>query len=192
MVSILIDENLLLRSFQPEDTAALFKAVDKSRAHLRPWLRWVDATTKPEHIQQFIQRTVHQLNTQEALELGIFYNRQIIGGIGMHEWDHYLKKAQIGYWISEEFEGKGIVHRSLTYFIDFLFTKPGLNKIEIQFMPANTRSANIAQRLGFKVEGIIRQSYFMNGRLEDLVITGLLKSEWIPLPPVPRKDFKSS
>jgi ribosomal-protein-serine acetyltransferase len=192
VVSILIDENLLLRSFQAEDAAALFNAVDKSRSHLRPWLRWVDATTKPEHIQQFIQRTLQQLNNQEALELGIFYNRQIIGGIGMHEWDHFLKKAQVGYWISEEYEGKGIVYRSLTYFIDFLFAKPGLNKIEIQFMPSNMRSASIANRLGFKVEGIIRQSYFMNGKLEDLVITGLLKTEWTPLPPVPQKGFKSS
>lgn len=192
MVSILIDENLLLRSFQPDDTAALFKAVDESRNHLRPWLRWVDATTKPEHIQQFIQRTQQQLNNQEALELGIFYNRQIIGGIGMHEWNHFLKKAQVGYWIKKEFEGMGIIHRSLTYFIDFLFAKPGLNKIEIQFMPSNVRSAAVAERLGFKVEGIIRQSYFMNGKLDDLVVTGLLKSEWTPLPPVPQKGFKSS
>ena len=192
MVSILIDENLLLRSFQPDDALALFKAVDESRTHLRPWLRWVDATTKLEHIQQFIQRTQVQLNNQEALELGIVYNRKIIGGIGMHEWNHYLKKAQIGYWVSRDFEGKGIIHRSLTYFIDFLFAKPGLNKIEIQFMPANTRSASVAERLGFTIEGVIRQSYFMNGKLEDLVITGLLKSEWEPLPPVLQKGFKSS
>jgi len=45
-------------------------------------------------------------------------------------------------------------------------------------MPSNKRSAAIAARLGFKVEGIIRQSYYMNGRLDDLVITGLLRSEW--------------
>lgn len=67
MVSILIDDNLLLRSFTAEDAPALFRAVDESRAHLRPWLRWVDATTKQEHIMQFIQRTLQQLNNQEAL-----------------------------------------------------------------------------------------------------------------------------
>jgi ribosomal-protein-serine acetyltransferase len=179
MVSILIDENLLLRSFQADDAASLFKTIDESRTHLRPWLRWVDATTKQEHIQQFIQRTLVQLNNQEALELGIVYNRQIIGGIGMHDWNHMLKKAQIGYWIKQEYEGKGMMSRCVQRFIDFLFEKPGLNKIEIHFMPGNSRSAAMAQRLGFKIEGVIRQSYFMNGRLEDLVITGLLKSEWV-------------
>ncbi len=192
MVSILIDDNLLLRSFQPDDAPALFKAIDTSRAHLRPWLRWVDATTKPEHIQQFIQRTQTQLNNQEALELGIFLDKEIIGGIGMHAWDHFLKKAQVGYWIKKEYEGKGIVYRSLQHFIDFLFEKPGLNKIEIHFMPSNKRSAALAERMGCKVEGVLRQSYFFNGKLEDLVISGLLKSEWQPLPPAPKKDFMNS
>lgn len=178
MVSILIDDNLLLRSFQQDDAAELFKAVDESRMHLRPWLRWVDATTKQEHIQQFIHRTLHQLHNQEALELGLVHNQHIIGGIGMHDWDHMLKKAQLGYWVRKEYEGQGIVNRALKRFIDFLFEKPGLNKIEIHFMPSNKRSAAVAERLGFKIEGVIRQSYFFNGKLEDLIITGLLKSEW--------------
>lgn len=192
MVSILIDNNLLLRSFTTEDTSALFRAVDESRQHLRQWLRWVDATTKPDHIQQFIQRTLQQLNNQEALELGIVYNREIIGGVGMHEWNHTLKKAQIGYWIKKEYEGQSIVYKCLTHFIDFLFAKVGLNKIEIHFMPANKRSAALSDRLGFKIEGLIRQSYFMNGKFEDLVVTGLLRTEWTPLPPLPKKGFKSS
>ncbi len=192
MVSILIDDALLLRSFQPDDVPELFRAVDESRLHLRPWLRWVDATTRPEHILQFIQRTMHQLHNQEALELGIVHNRKIIGGIGMHNWDHTLKKAYIGYWIRKEYEGQGIMYRCLQHFVDFLFEKPGLNKIEIHFMPGNTRSGVLAQRLGCKVEGVIRQSYFMNGKLEDLVITGLLKNEWVPLKRNPPKGFINS
>jgi Acetyltransferases, including N-acetylases of ribosomal proteins len=183
MVSILIDDGLLLRSFTPDDAPALFKAIDESRNHLRPWLRWVDATTKLEHIQQFIQRTQQQMHEQKALELGIVMNREIIGGIGMHDWDHLLKKAQLGYWIRKEYEGKGIVMQCLQRFTDFLFEKPGLNKIEIHFMPSNKRSAKLAERLGCKVEGVVRQSYYMNGRLDDLVITGLLRSEWKPLNP---------
>jgi len=178
MVSILIDENLMLRTFQPDDAPALFRAVDESRQHLRKWMRWVDVTTKQEHILQFIQRTVQQQHNQTALELGIVHNHHLIGGIGMHDWDHNLKKAQLGYWIRKEYEGQGIINKCLVRFIDFLFEKPGLNKIEIHFMTGNKRSAAVAQRLGFRVEGIIRQSYLMNGKLEDLAITGLLKSEW--------------
>lgn len=157
----------------------MFRAVNESREHLRPWLVWVDSTTRQEHSLQFIQVSLQQQNNQEALALGIFHKRKIIGGIGMHEWDHVLEKAQLGYWVSKDFEGKGIISTCLERFIDFLFDKVGLNKLEIHFVPSNTRSATIAKRLGFKVEGVLRDSYVINGSFTDLVVTGLLKKEWL-------------
>lgn len=178
MVSILIDDNLLLRSYNPEDAPELFRAVNESRAHLRPWLVWVDATTKQEHSLQFIQVSMQQQHNQEALALGIFYKRKIIGGIGMHDWNHVLEKAQLGYWISKDFEGKGIITTCMERFIDFLFDKVGLNKLEIHFVVTNKRSAVIAEKLGFRTEGVLRDSYVMNGVFTDLVVTGLLKKEW--------------
>lgn len=178
MVSILIDDDILLRSYQQEDAPGLFVAVNKSRKHLHTWLDWIDKTTKPEHSQQFIQRSLEQINSQEGIALGIFYKQEIIGGIGMHHWDHDIKKAQIGYWIAADFEGKAIINKCLTRFISFLFEKVGLNKIEIHFMPANKRSAKVAERLGCKIEGALRQSCLRHGKLEDLIIAGLLKSEW--------------
>lgn len=178
MVSILIDDDLLLRSYQLEDAAELFRTIDASRQHLRPWLVWVDSTTKVEHSQYFIQSSLYQQQHKEGLALGIFYKRKLIGGIGMHHWDHVLEKAQLGYWISKDFEGKGLLSACMERFIDFLFDKAGLNKIEIHFITANKRSAVIAERQGFKVEGIIRDSYILNGMFTDLVVTGLLKKEW--------------
>ena len=178
MVSIIIDNNMLMRSYEPNDAQDLFNAVNNSRAHLHPWLDWVDKTTKPEHSLQFIQQSLHQLHTQEGLALGIFVDKKIIGAVGMHKWEQPVKKAQIGYWISKENEGKGIMLRCLSRFVDFLFDKIGLNKIEIHFVPDNTRSAKVAERLGFKLEGVIRQSCLRNGVPEDIVIAGLLKDEW--------------
>lgn len=193
MVSILIGEDILLRSLETSDAEELFHTVNKHRDHLRPWLPWVDATTKPEHSLEFIQQSIARQNRQEGMALGIFYNKQLIGSMGMHDWNHYLKKAQLGYWITKEYEGKGIVKACLMHFIDFLFAKAGLNKVEIQFMPENKRSAALAEKTGFKTEGIIRDNYLLNGSYRNLVITGLLKIEWTPLPPVdPSKPFIAS
>lgn len=178
MVSILIDNEMLLRSFQPDDAPELFRAVNESRQHLRPWFDWVDQTNKIEHSLHFIQKSLHELQYQESLALGIFYKSHIIGSIGVHHWDHTTKRAELGYWIAKKYEGKGILNKCLIRFIDFLFNKAALNKIEIRFMPSNSRSARVAERLGFKTEGLIRQSSIRNGKLEDIVITGLLKTEW--------------
>jgi ribosomal-protein-serine acetyltransferase len=178
LASITIDDDLLLRNYTPEDAPGLFAAIDASRKHLHPWLSWVDKTTKEEHSLQYIQDSLYGPFTKEALVLGIFYRDTIIGGIGMHNWDHNTKRAQIGYWIGKGHEGKGIINKCLTAFVPYLFDKIGLNKIEIHFMPANKRSAKVAERLGFKTEGIIRQSIIHNGMPQDVVIAGLLKSEW--------------
>lgn len=180
MVTITVNDNITLRTYLKEDADALFAAVNGMRPHLTPWLDWVTYTTKPEHSVQFIQNSLHQLEMQEALALGIFYNGTIIGGVGMHQWDHKVKKAQIGYWIVKDHEGKGIVHESLKHFLNFLFGKIGLNKIEIHFVAANKRSAKVAERLGCQIEGVLRQSAVRNGNVENVVIAGLLKNEWKP------------
>lgn len=178
MVTITVNDQITLRTYLTEDAEPLFAAVHSVRGHLSPWLDWVNHTTKPEHSLHFIQNSLHQLEMQEALALGIFYNGGIIGGIGMHQWDHKVKKAQIGYWIIKEYEGKGIVTDSLQHFLSFLFGKIGLNKVEIHFVAANKRSSKVAERLGCQIEGILRQSAVRNGSVENVVIAGLLKSEW--------------
>ncbi|GAA4466827.1 GNAT family protein [Nemorincola caseinilytica] len=178
MTSITVDDNLLLRSYTPDDAGALFAAIDSQRQHLSPWLGWVAATTKPEHSTEFIQRSQMQMRDQEALPLGIFYNGAIIGGTGMYNWQHDIKRAQVGYWIGREHEGRGIVTRSLAALLDHLFTRAGLNKVEIHYIPTNKRSGRVAERLGFRIEGIIRKGVMNNGAPEDLVVTGLLKHEW--------------
>lgn len=178
MATIILDEYILLRTFEPEDADNLFSAINKSRQHLNPWLSWVSITTKPEHSLEFIQKARVQLHSQEALALGIFYDGAIIGGVGMHNKDHATNRADIGYWICPEYEGKGIVTRAVSALVDYLFSKVGLNKIEIRYITANKRSATIARRMGFRIEGIIRKSFMSNGNAEDLVIAGLLKQEW--------------
>lgn len=175
---IKIDDQLLLRPYETDDFRQLFDAINNSRQHLGSWLHWVASTTRQEHSLEFIQQAQHQLYTQEALALGIFYDGNIIGGVGMHDWTHPTKRAQIGYWLVKEYEGKGIITRSLQAFIDYLFSVTGLNKIEIHYVAANKRSGKVAERLGFRLEGVIRQSTLRNGVPEDTIVAGLLRSEW--------------
>ena len=178
MVAITVDDHLLLRTYTTKDAPALFGLVHQSRAHLGPWLSWVEHTTKEEHSLRFIENSLHEQEVQEALAMGIFVDNELVGGIGMHQWRHEVKRAQIGYWIGRSHEGTGIMYRSAVAFTSFLFDKVGLNKIELHYAAPNTRSGKLATRLGFRLEGVIRQSMVRNGMIEDLVITGMLRSEW--------------
>ena len=179
MVAIKVADGLELRSFRKEDAESLFAVVHGSRQHLNPWLNWVSKTTKPEHSLEFIEQSILKLEEQEELALAICLGDQIIGSVGMLDWKHDIRIAQIGYWLAKGYEGNGIVHNSLVCFINFLFSNIGLNKLEIRFVAANKRSANVATKLGFKIEGVIRQTYLRNGHLEDVVVMGMLKDEWV-------------
>ena len=173
-----VNEQLLLRSYELSDAPELFKRVAENRAHLRTFLPWVDVTLNEVDSKNFVELTIRQAGQQEALALGIFKEDELIGGIGMHDWNHHLKKCQIGYWLVEAEQGKGQMIQCAQTFITFLFAKLDMNKVEIQFLPFNTRSGALAAQLGAKVEGVIRHNYRLHGFYEDTVIAGILKKEW--------------
>jgi ribosomal-protein-serine acetyltransferase len=178
MFSLAVSEDIILRNYQEEDAPVLFTVIDVNRQHLRPWLIWVDGTLKEEHSLEYIRAARQEQYDQKSMALGIFKNERLIGGMGMHQWDQQLKKAQIGYWLIKEAEGKGILNQCATTMLHYLFGQLQLNKIELHHLPGNVRSAAVARRLHFKVEGILRDSFLMNGKLNDLVINGLLRKEW--------------
>ena len=174
---IQVSEVLILRNYVEEDAAELFATVNENRAHLRPWLLWVDGTQKEENSLEYIRAARQEQYDQQSIAFGIFKNGKLIGGIGMHLWDQRLRKAQMGYWIVKAEEGKGLLSLCAKVFLDYLFDQLQLNKVELQYLPGNNRSGAVAKRLGFTVEGVMRDSFLMNGAFHDLVIAGLLKRE---------------
>lgn len=167
-----------LKNYSEAHAEELFALIHLNRSYLRQWITWVDRTQKVEHSLDFIRSGLQDQHDQKGLFLGIFKHDKLIGGIGMHAWNHEVKKAEIGYWLSKEETGKGILHQSAKVFIAFLFEKLLLNKIELHYFPANEKSAAVAKRLGFKVEGWLREHTLFNGQLQDIVVTGLLRREW--------------
>ena len=107
MLQIPVSENLVLQTYSPDHAGVLFKAIEKNRAYLRPWLAWVDHSIKEEHSLEFIHTMQVQMQQQAGLALGIFFKEQLIGGIGMHDWDHQLQKAEVGYWLDKDHQQRG-------------------------------------------------------------------------------------
>lgn len=167
-----------MRSWTAEDAPAHFLAVEENRAHLQPWLPWAERSTKPEHSLQYIQLTQALAAKGEAIHLGIFYEGRVIGGAGLHDCNVSVRSASVGYWITKDFEGQGIMRRCLSRMLDFAFDSWNLQRLELRCAAGNVRSAALAQRLGFVQEGILRRAYSRQGVAEDLLVMGLLCEEW--------------
>ncbi len=84
----------------------------------------------------------------------------------------------IGYWLGDQYEGKGIISMSCKALVDYIFHDLELNRIEIRCAQENTRSQRIPETLGFTKEGILRESEWLYDRFSNSIIYALLKNEW--------------
>lgn len=178
MVSFRLDSEIVLREFKPTDAEAVFRTVTENHEHLRVFMHWIVPDYSLLSARQFIAEAIAARSERRNLGLAIFRNDRFIGSIGFTTFDWLANATEIGYWIAKDEEGKGIVSRSVELLIDHAFSELGMNRIEIRCSAENIRSAAIPERLGFKREGVLRQSQFRNGKLHDFIVFGLLKSEW--------------
>jgi ribosomal-protein-serine acetyltransferase len=173
-----VREDLELRMISAEDAPAAFEMINHNREHLRPWLHWVDATVSMEDMQEVIAHWEARNDSGTALELGIFYLGRYIGKISLFDISQSVKKAEIGYWLAADQQGKGIMTDCVTALVDYAFETLELNRVCIYCAVENEKSRAVPVRLGFTQEGILREEQCLYGVYHDLAVYGMLRREW--------------
>lgn len=172
------DAGLSIRSYLKADAAALFAAVEANRAHLDAWLPWVEHTRSVDDTREFIRLTARQLADNAGFQGGIFTPDGLAGGIGCRTIDWANRKVEIGYWLAESAQGRGIVTSAARLLIGHCFAGWKLNRVEIRCAAGNTRSCAVADRLGFTFEGTQREAQWLHGKGMNLRLYSLLAREW--------------
>lgn len=103
---------------------------------------------------------------------------EFIGGSGLHRIDWESKKFEIGYWIRTSYSGKGLMTEAVEGITNFATSVLQANRIEIRCDSTNTRSARIAERLGFTLEGILRsETCNVTGELRDTMVFAKVRGQ---------------
>ncbi|MDF2039109.1 GNAT family N-acetyltransferase [Bacillus sp. CMF12] len=178
MFSLKADEDIELQLFQLHHSEELFNLVDRNRSHLREWLPWVDNMASPVQYHSIIPIWLKQFADNNGFNAGIRYQGKLAGSIGFHQIDWNNRQTSIGYYLAKDFEGSGIMTRSVQAMINHAFFDLKLNRIEIRCGIKNGKSRAIPERLGFRQEGIIRDGEYLYNRYHDLAVYGLLAREW--------------
>ena len=173
-----IDDEIKLRIFDERHAAESFALVDSNREYLREYMPWVDDTRFDEDTRAFIRRSRADMANENGFAAGIWYRGNLAGTIGVNSINRFNRKAEIGYWLGEEFQGKGIMTRCCRAVVTYLFDDQQLEKVEIHAAETNARSRAIPQRLGFVEEGTLRMLAYHDGKREGLVVYGMLADEW--------------
>jgi ribosomal-protein-serine acetyltransferase len=179
MRSIPVSDTLSLELIDDRHAAPLFTLLEKNRDHLSEWLPWVSRMKSVDDFEAYITYSKHRY--AEKMEAGyvIMEQGKTIGRTGLYHFNHVDKIASIGYWIGKEHEGKGIITGTCRELINLGFSRLGLNRIEIKCATGNQKSRAVPERLGFKLEGTIRQGELVHDKFIDLYLFSLLKSEWM-------------
>lgn len=174
-------ERLLVRAPRVGDGPALAEAVNASLEHLQPWMPWAKEPTTIEKSEANVRRGVSRWIAREDLWLMIVRKSDgvFLGGSGLHRIDWSIPRFEIGYWIRPEAQGKGYVTEAVTAIRDFAFGTLKATRVEVRCDAENVRSAAVAERCGFVLEGRLRlNSRAVSGELRDDLIYSLLHTEW--------------
>ncbi|CAD5107794.1 GNAT family N-acetyltransferase [Zestomonas carbonaria] len=173
----LISNGLCLRPFVASDAEAFAQAVNESVDSVSPWLPWCHAGYMPAEALQWFSLCERSLAEQTAYELGIFSTTgEFLGGIGLNHISRECNLCNLGYWVRQSQQGKGIAPRATRLLADFGLTVLGLTRIEIVAAVDNEPSRAVARKVGATFEGVARNRLFIQGRPVDAAIHALIPS----------------
>ncbi len=172
---IQVSENIVLNPLSVDDIFKIFNTLNDEREYMREWLPFVDTTYEVEDTGNYVNYVLQTADKQFT----IYYKDQFVGLIGFKDTDTTNKKVEIGYWLSQYVQGKGIMIQSVSRLIDYAFAEMDMNRIQIKVAVGNHKSRRIPEKLGFQFEGIERDGELLvNNVFTDIAVYSFLKSEY--------------
>ena len=177
MDTIRVDDEIVIRPVIASDAETVFALVDANRAYLARWLPWVDGIRTIDDELHWIERMADPSSHDREQPCAIEHGGVVVGGIGI-TLEPMNRSGEIGYWLAEAMQGRGIVTRACRALVDDAFQSQGLHRLFIRTDPENRRSRAVPERLGFVHEGTQRESLYANGAHHDAAVYSMLAPEW--------------
>jgi ribosomal-protein-serine acetyltransferase len=172
-----LDEQRELRVIEHTDAEELYDVVAGSREHLALWMPWAAGQTL-EGTVAFVDASRKQLAANQGFQTAIVQDGKIVGVIGYHRVDWANRSTSVGYWLAQSAQGKGTATAATRALVDFAFDRWDLNRVDIRAGVENHRSRAVAERLGFKLEGVLREAERVGERYIDHAVYAMLAREW--------------
>lgn len=153
-----ITKRLFIRMPKPGDGEQVYEAIKKSKEELKLWMPFAQKDQTMEDVEANVREAYAAFIKREDLRLHIFNRetKEFIGCTGLHRMDWNVPKFEIGYWIDTQFSGQGYMTEAVQGVTDFAFHELKANRVEIHCDANNLNSRAIPERLGYTLEGILK------------------------------------
>ncbi len=166
---------------------AVWRATEASLSELKPWMAWAEDAS-PAAQADFAAGAEREWQTSEGWPFAVTYEDEVCGLIGIDDPDRLYSRAEIGYWIRSDLTGRGLVTEGASAVIGFAFDELGFHRLELHAATGNHASRRVAEKLGFREEGLLRDGSRGSGGFHDAIVYGLLATDPRPRFHLPGPD----
>lgn len=176
------DDNILLRTAEPQDAEMIVDYFTKNRQYLKPW-----EPRREESFYTLDSWSKKLIKLGELHKLGLGYYLLILdkstntmcGTISFSNLSRFpFHACTVGYSVAEGLQGQGIMSRALKMAVDYMFSVQNMHRIAAGYLLHNERSAAVLAKLGFRKEGYAKDYLLIDGKWQDHVLTALTNPNW--------------
>src|SRR3990167_2624507 len=171
-------DRLIIRPTQAADAKMLNEAILESFNELHFWMEWANHQPDFQETEKLAKEAadnwVAKKNDEPYLQLVILdrNTNEFIGGTGFHHYNWNIPSIETGYWIRKSKSGHGYMTEATNAVTQYAFKQLHVKRISLTCDPDNIKSKNIAERLGYTLEGGLKNHRIKpeNGKIGDTLI----------------------
>jgi ribosomal-protein-alanine N-acetyltransferase len=167
-------ERLILRKMVLNDAEAVFAYA--SNSEVSRYTLW-ETHRSIEDSRAFLEFATQKYENGGEPDWGIVYrgNGCLVGACGLVNWEAEHARAEVGFVLSREYWGRGLMSEAVRAILRFGFERMNLNRIEARCIAENAASARVMEKAGMVYEGTLRQREYIKGAYRDIKLYAILK-----------------
>lgn len=188
---VLTGPRIVLRAPRPRDYDSWRALRKRSREFLRPFEpRWTEADLNRRAFGARLWRSRREAQRGTDYSFLIFEHtaagETLVGGLTISNIRRRAAQyANLGYWMGQEFAGRGLMSEAVGLLLPFYFDTLGLHRLHAAFLPHNQASRRVLEKNGFREEGYAENYLQIDGRWADHVLFALTRERWDARPRPP-------
>ncbi|WP_203718685.1 GNAT family N-acetyltransferase [Asanoa siamensis] len=166
-----------LRALEPWHAPVFATFAEENRADFLEFLPWADFVRDEATAREFLTIYARRAADDSGRIYGLWQGGALVGGTLFRVFDTALSTAEIGVWLMRSARGQGLVSRAARQMIDWACDERGIRRVEWRCAPHNANSIAVAKRLGFRLEGTLREAFVCCGQRQDVQVWSQLAQE---------------
>jgi len=179
-------ERLRLRPLMASDAKGLHAAYGDPEA-----MRFWDFTASRD-LAQTAARMHGKTHRHAAWAVLANDGKRFMGMLCYHHREAWNRRLEVGYILAREHWRKGLMHEALVPFLGHCFGALKCRRVEASIEPENAASIRLAEKLGFRPEGLMRDRLCVEGKFRNVIMYALLAGDWHARRPQPRAGAPKS